>query len=71
MTATDSSHLEPDIHASETGPTPRVDAASDPAESAAILREQPTSAAGIRCGVGPGRWSPIEGSEEQVRGPLG
>ena len=33
MTATDSSHLEPDIHDSETGPTQQTDTSGDASES--------------------------------------
>ena len=32
MTATDSSHLEPDIHDSETGPTQQTDTSGDASE---------------------------------------
>jgi len=35
MTATDSSHLEPDIHDSETGPTQQTDNSGDASESLA------------------------------------
>jgi hypothetical protein len=47
MTATDSSHLEPDIHDSETGPTQQTDTSGDASESPLSTRNPPLQ---LHCG---------------------
>ena len=67
MTATDSSHLEPDIHDSDAGPTQQTDTSRDASESPVVSAESVPPAAASAAASNRESDSGEEASEERPR----